>query len=692
VTERPTAAPRATASKAHPTEIVQPKPTRAYFARWDYHFNRNAISASAAVGSSLVAITEAGHILRFDRRTLAPTGELHSARKASALGPATSEHVVVAFESGRIARLDVTRLELETLGSVPGVPVWVGAAPDGEVVTVYGKRGVRPVTWSRAGLSRYRVHWLASGKETNISHANAFLADSQGMLWLGADHGEWGGSLEVVDLRTREARKLEDVRNVYGFAEPAPGDVWALGGVVHMWLYESSITRVSPSGKPQRLYFDSGTTLSRDARQWLARERPHGPVTHVLSISGKLLVFGWGEIFETDRRLATFRRVTPLPLDQDPGRPDAVGSYPALRAVHVEPDRLLLATARNGYVSLKNRQATFHALPKQIVASAYSMFASKETLAVFGNPSSLWSAGGWKSVPTRNWQELEREPAAPPGSDQALVESLAWRGLKNRRTPTSGNGILGPSVPWDERTLLVRSGNGFCLLPNEGADFCEPVVVPGVDNEFANLTLDPTGRIWASGRGLWFLDERRQGVAMHPWLPFMADTDIHSFAIVENRLIFTLGLRGLATVDLADLKILRDGETLPEIPEWDRPRAHEPKGTDGVLFVAFLGTADASSPDDLEAAYEAGRNLKAMIWASDVSAYELDDYAYREGLRGAVVGAFGSADPEALLRFVRLAFAGHPNLAAFRAFVRRGPIGTPLVEIGLDQPPKPVPR
>jgi hypothetical protein len=89
-------------------------------------------------GSSFIAIAEAGHVLRFDQKSLALNGELLSTRKASVLGPAGEKHVVVGFESGRIARLDVLTLSLETLGIVPGIPVWIGETPDQELVVVYG--------------------------------------------------------------------------------------------------------------------------------------------------------------------------------------------------------------------------------------------------------------------------------------------------------------------------------------------------------------------------------------------------------------------------------------------------------------------------------------------------------------------------------------------------------------------------
>src|SRR5262245_56983222 len=74
---------------------------------WDYHYDRNALTASVGAGAHLVALTEAGHILRFDRGTLALTGEWLSPRIARALGAATDADVVVGFENGQIARLDV---------------------------------------------------------------------------------------------------------------------------------------------------------------------------------------------------------------------------------------------------------------------------------------------------------------------------------------------------------------------------------------------------------------------------------------------------------------------------------------------------------------------------------------------------------------------------------------------------------
>src|SRR3954469_7849964 len=96
---------------------------------WEYDFDRNALAASARVGSSLVALAEAGHVLRFDLQTLRLTGERLSRRRAIVLGAATATDVLVGFTNGRIARLDASTLVTTPIAAVEGHPVWVGTCP-----------------------------------------------------------------------------------------------------------------------------------------------------------------------------------------------------------------------------------------------------------------------------------------------------------------------------------------------------------------------------------------------------------------------------------------------------------------------------------------------------------------------------------------------------------------------------------
>jgi len=332
---------------------------------WDYRYDRNALTASVAVGSHLIALTEAGHVLRFDRHSLALTGEWLSPRMARAVAASTDREVIVGFEGGQIARLEVATMSPTRVGLVPGVPAWIGRAPSGEMVVVYGRRTVRPFGWARGRLWGYRVRWLSSGREIDVESASAFLADSVGRLWLGADHGEWGGGLQMVDLSTGALQTLAQDENVYGIFEPTPGTIWIHGGVVHMMLYRSFISQVT--GRARNLSeFDSVINDEASQRAWRHHTRPRTPVTHLVRASDdKILALSYEGVFETDdaRR---FIQIAELHVAGRSGRPDAVGSYPAVRAIDIYQGRITLATGLSGYAALENGSIVSHALPGQL--------------------------------------------------------------------------------------------------------------------------------------------------------------------------------------------------------------------------------------------------------------------------------------------------------------------------------------
>jgi len=75
------------------------------FARSEYHYDRNAITSSVIVDDSVLAITRAGHLLRFALGSLAVTGESLSAESALVWGPVQQGSELAAFAGGRIGRV-----------------------------------------------------------------------------------------------------------------------------------------------------------------------------------------------------------------------------------------------------------------------------------------------------------------------------------------------------------------------------------------------------------------------------------------------------------------------------------------------------------------------------------------------------------------------------------------------------------
>ena len=83
-----------------------PRAVRDTAARYHYYFDRNALASSVTVGSNVIALTRSGHMLRFDKASLALTAEQFLSRRARVMGGVDATSVLVGFEGGRIARID----------------------------------------------------------------------------------------------------------------------------------------------------------------------------------------------------------------------------------------------------------------------------------------------------------------------------------------------------------------------------------------------------------------------------------------------------------------------------------------------------------------------------------------------------------------------------------------------------------
>lgn len=529
-----------------------------------YYFDRNAMSSAAIVGPNVIALTRAGTFLTMDKATLALAGERFFSRRARVMGGADEQSVVVGFEGGRIARIDARSLADETLGTVPGAPLWVGRAHDGEPVVVFADRQPSARPGWRADES-YRI-WLGPRKAQQPiplprlksvgPAAEAFYLDRRDRLWYGTDNGEWGGRLEVVDLRTGEVNAPPQCcrSNLYGFAETSSGQVLGFGGVMHMGYLETFVATLEPKSTSLLYWYRHRSEPWVDARNeiWLAEPEPHLPVTHVLErANGTFWLLSFNYLIEADPSFQTFRRLHKFSLRYSPGRPDAMGSYPTVTSAMLDGERLLFATQRDGLVEYANGQAISHLQPDQAPAESAWCFRSPVGLVFVGDTrgSVLTRDGRWKEVPLplANW---DGEPALEPDPEITDYDVVAARSayeaqLRNfRREPQRP-----ARVQWDERADLVAEREGLCLQ-TRGDGACQPCTVPGVDREVYALTRDSDGRIWLAGEGLWFVDETGHAIPVHPKLPFMTDATVDHILVADGSLVLSLGDRGVAFVDV----------------------------------------------------------------------------------------------------------------------------------------------
>ncbi len=403
-----------------------------------YIYSRNALAESTAVGGTLVAITEAGHILVFSIEPFELLREKLNLSEARCLGVPTDRDVLIGFDDGVIGRMSVPSLDIQPIARVPGRPVWIGQLGRSQELLVAYAQPVDPRSRYFERLADYTVRHLPSGRDVRVKDATAYFLDDRDRLWLGADHGEWGGGVQVVEPGSDRAKDVKlphhyDARNVRGFVQVGR-DVWAYGGLTHLST-SAFIARVSTVGP--------AAILHRASHIWFGRrEKPPGspntPISHIAKMGNRLLVVASSDVFETDSKLERWKRVSQFDLRYLPGRPDAVGGYPAIRSVHVLGNRLYAATRRNGYVEMGPNGVVPHALPRELPVAPGAVFAATDEIVIAGmgedwvvrEPNGDWVLARARLLPPVPPDEAP--PDAIPSDDEAIRSWCAVRSSRKR--------------------------------------------------------------------------------------------------------------------------------------------------------------------------------------------------------------------------------------------------------------------
>lgn len=401
------------------------------------HFDRNSLRDSVRLGDKLIALTTSGALLGFELPGVRLVQERIDVGEVTCLGRGEGAAILAGLGDGRVCRVDPATLRVTELTRLNAPPRWVGwgrAAKNRPAGLVVVTRPTKPV--DRDGQhwdAPYSVvHDLATGKTFAMEEeSTAFLLDGSGRIWLGADRGEWGGRITRVDLTegtvaaikpppSHEPDREAFWEGVYGFVELRDGQVWAFGGTSHMGLNSGYITRID-GAEPRPL---SSFETFPDPEKKPDPDRPRLPITHVVE-DGGLLVFSYSDVFRVDKELKTWKAFTTLAIQYRWGRPDAVGSYPSVCAVH-PPTRggepYVLATVADGYVLLEGTKATSHGLPGQLgVAGVSRVENTAEGTLFFESDDRLlpWTLGakGWNSVSFAPPFEID-----PDNNDAAELE------------------------------------------------------------------------------------------------------------------------------------------------------------------------------------------------------------------------------------------------------------------------------
>jgi hypothetical protein len=287
---------------------------------------------------------------------------------------------------------------LREIARVRGEPVWIGARSDDRktpkpVVAAVAIEDGRPA--GQIVLDGARdLEWPLEG-----FGGSTFFLDDKSRLWLGSDHGEWGGALDWFDLTTGTKHPLANtpLDGVYGIGATRGGPVLTWGGMLHMGLGSADIREAEP--RTPRYHQERG--FGREPR---AQGRPVLPISQLVDESGdgkSIAVFAVDGVFRTEPSFQSWTKLGTLDVQYAPGRPDAVGVYPALRAVHVlGPGHFVLATGLDGYVEFDGGRCITHSLDSEAnVRSVRGIRATRDGLLFVGEsgaPSFWYRSGRWE--------------------------------------------------------------------------------------------------------------------------------------------------------------------------------------------------------------------------------------------------------------------------------------------------------
>jgi streptogramin lyase len=390
-----------------------------------YHFNRNALSAVCIADDGLLALTDSGNLLHFDLKDLRLQQETRPDAAIKFLAAAKGIGVLAACADGRVFRIDPKTLKQTEFAKLSAAPTWMTGFHD----AAKDKNGVLAAIVTSG--DDIELHLLGSEQPSSEKHKvpfslsrtgiSTFFLDRKARLWLGKDGGEWGGWCGSIDVHAGKASKVESLKDshpdgVYGFVELPDGQIWAYGGMMHLGLTTGFIARVDRGKLEQLGHYGRIPESKPDAPPKL----PRYPITHIIPDpkGDDLLVFAYSDLFRVDTKLTNWKHLGTIEIRYRSGRPDAMGTYPALRKVIPVGDKsgdLICTTARDGLLRIKEGQVTRYIVPGQIGDDWIdTIIPASDTSLVVG--SGLWRYTGG------SWQTTSLYPPGQPGDYEKWYE------------------------------------------------------------------------------------------------------------------------------------------------------------------------------------------------------------------------------------------------------------------------------
>ncbi len=370
-----------------------------------YDFDRNALAAMKVAGEAVVALTASGNLLRFDRSTLELGAERTGPGLVRCLGSGPGGVILAGLEVGtlgRVVRVDPATLELTPLAELDAPPVWVGADERGSMAVV------ERMAWHQGrDVFGHDSRWLeathdvvdvaSQSRFTLPQIGTTFLLDRKHRLWVGADRGEFGSWVAVLDVARRRLREpAGEVEGVYGFFERGD-EIFAFGGLAHH-SSRSFVARCTEAKVTSVARFAGKVFEGADP------SRPQAPISRLAAggAGGELLALSGDSLWRVDASFARWTKWRDVGLRNHSGRPDALSSYPAVSDWHRdEGGRLLLATRRDGLVRFAGGATERGARPGQLEAREIrDVVASPRGPLLLGRGAAWWRAGDrWRTLP-----------------------------------------------------------------------------------------------------------------------------------------------------------------------------------------------------------------------------------------------------------------------------------------------------
>jgi hypothetical protein len=383
-----------------------------------YYFDHNALQRVVRTGGSIIALTASGNLLRYDKATLAVTGESVLVGRATALAADDERHVLVGTEDGQIDRIEIDTWRRSPVATGEGRIVWIGKSGGSVIAAAVAARGRK--WWPGESVRNYSKRsdaeessaktrdavLVVEGGRTRrlgVRGSKVYLPEAvygldDGTLWIGNDGGEFGGSLHRIDLRTGTITPVTFSHNVRGFTIVSEA-VYAYGGVSHMGMETGYVSRIG-SGPPEdvaQFNNDAGVKNERPVDP----ARPSGPIDHLVpTAEGEgFWAVSNHQVFRVDKALRSWSRTESLSGRWFGGARYAVANTPTVNGLIVDGDRLIAAMGRDGLASVSRSGESRTAFAGQLEIDGLDIWTTSAGTILLpgGLGQSAWRLGtqGW---------------------------------------------------------------------------------------------------------------------------------------------------------------------------------------------------------------------------------------------------------------------------------------------------------